>query len=122
VNQGVIIMAVVSRWIQPVPAAGENFNPVEIRTLIAEHLNVGVERVADDAHFIKDLGADWLDHLELMIMIEDRFGGLEITEADADHIEVVGDLIRYVETWVNRRAEAMTGAPPTSMRRPAKAT
>ncbi len=115
-------MAVVSRWIQPVPAAGENFNPVEIRTLIAEHLNVGVERVADDAHFIKDLGADWLDHLELMIMIEDRFGGLEITEADADHIEVVGDLIRYVETWVNRRAEAMTGAPPTSMRRPAKAT
>src|SRR6266498_3660939 len=96
---------------------GGGFNPVEIRTLIAEHLDVGVERVADDAHFIKDLGADWLDHLELMIMIEDRFGGLEITEADADHIEVVGDLIRHVETWVNRRADAMTGAPPTSTRR-----
>jgi acyl carrier protein len=115
-------MAVVSRWTQPVPAAGENFNPVEIRTLIAEHLDVGVERVADDAHFIKDLGADWLDHLELMIMIEDRFGGLEITEADADHIEVVGDLIHYVEARVNRRAEAMTSAPPTSTRRPAAAT
>ena len=98
-------MAVVSRWIQPVPAAGENFNPVEIRTLIAEHLNVGVERVADDAHFIKDLGADWLDHLELMIMVEDRFSGLEITEDDVDQIEVVGDLIRYVETWFNTKQQ-----------------
>jgi acyl carrier protein len=45
--------------------------------------------------------ADWLDPLELMIMIEDRFGGLEITDDGADQIKVVGDLIRYVETWVN---------------------
>ncbi len=82
---------------------GGGFNPVEIRTLIAEHLDVDLERVADDAHFIRDLGADWLDRLELMIMIEDRFGGLEIAEADVDQIEVVGDLIRFVEKWVNRR-------------------
>ena len=36
-----------------------------------------------------------------MIMIEDRFGGLEISDDDAGQIKVVGDLIRYVETWVN---------------------
>jgi len=36
-----------------------------------------------------------------MIIIEDRFGGLEITDDDADQIRVVGDLIRYVENWVN---------------------
>jgi acyl carrier protein len=95
-------MAVVSPLMQSISATKQALNTVEIRTLIAEHLDVRLERVTDDAHFIKDLGADWLDRLELMIMIEDRFGGLEITEDDVDQIEVVGDLIRYVETWVNR--------------------
>ncbi|HME98916.1 MAG TPA: patatin-like phospholipase family protein, partial [Terriglobia bacterium] len=44
-----------------------------VRTLIANHLGVDVKRVTDEAHFTDDLGADWLDRLELMIVIEDRF-------------------------------------------------
>ena len=94
-------MTILLSSIQQIPATKDRFNTIEIRTLIAEHLDVGIERVTDEAHFIDDLGADWLDRLELMIMIEDRFGGLEITDDDAGQIKVVGDLIRYVETWVN---------------------
>ena len=48
--------------------------------------------------FTQDLGADWLDRLELMMVIEDQFAGVEIADADVDQIEVVGDLIRYIET------------------------
>ena len=92
-------MNILSSSIQQIPATKDRF--IEIRTLIAEHLDVDIERVTDEAHFVDDLGADWLDRLELMIMIEDRFGGLEITDDDADQIRVVGDLIRYVENWVN---------------------
>jgi len=50
-----------------------------------------VERVTDEAHFTDDLGADWLDRLELMIVIEDQFPAVEITDDDVDQIEVVGD-------------------------------
>ena len=96
----VVAMTILLSSIQK-PATKDRFNIIEIRTLIAEHLDVDIERVTDKAHFIDDLGADWLDRLELIIMIEDRFGGLEITDDDADQIKVVGDLIRYVETWVN---------------------
>ena len=92
-------MTILLSSIQQIPATRDRF--IEIRTLIAEHLNVDIQRVTDEAHFIDDLGADWLDRLELMIIIEDRFGGLEITDDDADQIRVVGDLIRYVENWVN---------------------
>ena len=92
-------MYILSSSIQQIPATKDRF--IEIRTLIAKHLDLDIERVTDEAHFIDDLGADWLDRLELMIMIEDRFGGLEITDDDADQIRVVGDLIRYVENWVN---------------------
>jgi len=69
----------------------------KIRALVAAHLEVDVSRVTDDAHLIEDLGADWLDRLELMILLEDQFAGLEITDNDADQIEFVGDLIRYIE-------------------------
>ena len=92
-------MNILSSSIQQIPATRDRF--IEIRTLIAEHLDVDIQRVTDEADFIDDLGADWLDRLELMIIIEDRFGGLEITDDDADQIRVVGDLIRYVENWVN---------------------
>jgi acyl carrier protein len=33
-----------------------------------------------------------------MMVIEDQFAGVEIADADVDQIEVVGDLIRYIET------------------------
>ena len=70
----------------------------QVRALIANHLGVSIGRITDETHFTDDLGADWLDRLELMMVIEDQFAGVEITDADIDQIEVVGDLIRYIET------------------------
>jgi acyl carrier protein len=54
----------------------------DVRTLIANHLGVDVKRVTDEAHFTDDLGADWLDRLELMIVIEDRSAHVVITDED----------------------------------------
>ena len=82
----------------------------DVRTLVANHLGVSVGRVTDEAHFTNDLGADWLDRLELMMVVEDHFAGLEITDADVDQIEVVGDLIRHIETVDNERRRR--GAAP----------
>ncbi|HEY6992682.1 MAG TPA: acyl carrier protein [Xanthobacteraceae bacterium] len=81
----------------------------EIRALIADHLGVEVERVTDEAHLADDLGADWLDRLELMIAVEDQFAEVEITDADADQISVVGDLIRYVESVAGETTTAVPG-------------
>ena len=82
-----------------------------LRLLIAQHFGVALERVTDEAHFADDLGADWLDRIELMIVIEDQFVGVEITDDDADQINVVGDLIRHVESLAGaaaRRNAAVT--------------
>src|SRR5262245_13747103 len=84
----------------------------DVRTLIAHQLGVDVKRVTDEAHFTDDLGADWLDRLELMIVIEDRFADVVITDEDVDQLEVVGDLIRHIETVDNeRRRPSTVGAP-----------
>src|SRR6266481_4263264 len=82
----------------------------DVRTLIANHLGVSVRHVTDDAHLTDDLGADWLDRLDLMIAVENQFVGVEITDDDVDRIELVGDLIRHIETWDNERRRR--GASP----------
>jgi acyl carrier protein len=86
------------------PTSGQQGLAVgEIRALVARHLHVDVGRVTDEAHFRHDLGADWLDRLELLLLIEDQFADVEITDDDAHQIEVVGDLMRYVEGARSRR-------------------
>jgi len=79
-------------------AARELFVGNDVRTLIARQLEVDIKRVTDEAHFTDDLGADWLDRLELMLAIEDQFADVEMTDNDVDQIDVVGDLIRYLES------------------------
>ena len=66
-------------------------------------------KVTDEAHLSDDLGVDWLDQLELLVLIEDEFVGVEFSDVTA--IEVVGDLIRHMEkarhvVSVHRRSAA----------------
>ena len=68
----------------------------KVRWLIAEYASVDVKEVSDEAHLTDDLGLDWLDQLELLVLIEDEFAGVEFFENSA-HVELVGDLIRQVE-------------------------
>jgi acyl carrier protein len=74
-----------------------NFDADEVRTFIAEYLDIDAKRVTDEAHLSDDLGLDWLDKLELMILIEDKFVEVEFSDAAVQEIEVVGDLIRRIE-------------------------
>jgi acyl carrier protein len=80
----------------------------DVGTLIAHQLGVDVKRVTDEAYFTDDLGADWLDRLELMIVIEDRFADVVITDEDVDQIEVVGDLIGHIENVDQGRRQRPT--------------
>jgi acyl carrier protein len=77
-------------------APQEAFDSDKARTLIAEYLGIEVKQVTDEAHF-GELGMDRYDRLELMILIEDAFIGVESTDNDAEQIEFVGDLIRHIE-------------------------
>jgi acyl carrier protein len=99
-----LIMTIMSPSIEEISGPTRPSDSV-VRALIARHLDVDIGRVTDDASFIDDLGADWLDRLELMIVIEDHFPGIEIPEDDADRIQVVGDLIRYIECGVKRQQQ-----------------
>ena len=74
----------------------EAFDSDQVRTFIAEYLGIEAKQVTDEVHF-GEFGMDRFDRLELMILIEDAFIGVEIRDNDADQIEFVGDLIRHIE-------------------------
>ena len=72
-----------------------------VRRIIARHFGVKLDRVVDDAR-LRDFGADWLDRLELLIVIEDQVPDVEINDLIASHIETVGDLMRAMEDSATR--------------------
>ena len=98
------------KWSEKATATREVLAPNDVRTLIANQLGVDVKPVTDEAHFTDDLGADWLDRLELMIVIEDRYTNVVITDEDVDQIEVIGDLIRHIENVNNDRRRSIVEA------------
>src|SRR5262245_65585005 len=105
-DSGGLIMTIASlKWSQKATATREVLASNDVRTLIANQLGVDAKRVTDEAHFTDDLRADWLDRLELMIVIEERFANVVITDEDDDQIEVVGDLIRHIENVENQERQ-----------------
>jgi acyl carrier protein len=84
--------------LQQLTSRQERFCISDLRTLIAKQLGVDIESVTTETHFTNDLGADLLDRVELMLAIEDHFVGVDITDDDVEQIEVVGDLIRRLNT------------------------
>ncbi|MYH41054.1 MAG: acyl carrier protein [Chloroflexi bacterium] len=71
-----------------------------VRSLIVEQLGVEEAQVTSNASFVDDLNADSLDLVELIMSIEEEFGGddagLEISDEDAEKIQTVQDAVDYL--------------------------
>ena len=52
-------------------------------------------QVSLDSHFINDLGLDSLDHVEVMMAIEDEFG-FEIPDEHAEKLLTPAKIVEYV--------------------------
>ena len=68
----------------------------KVKDIIVEQLGVNAEQVTTNASFIEDLGADSLDTVELAMAFEEEFG-VEVPDEDAEKLQSVGDVIKYIE-------------------------
>jgi acyl carrier protein len=67
-----------------------------VKDIVVEQLGVKPEQVTPQAKFIEDLGADSLDTVELVMALEEEFG-IEVPDEQAEKLQSVGDVIKYVE-------------------------
>jgi acyl carrier protein len=63
--------------------------------IVTEQLGVEEDTVTVDSNFTEDLGADSLDTVELIMMLEEEFE-VEISDEDAEKITTVLEAIEYV--------------------------
>ncbi|XP_055853742.1 acyl carrier protein, mitochondrial isoform X3 [Episyrphus balteatus] len=70
---------------------------IKQRVLLVLNLydKVDPKKLSVDSHFITDLGLDSLDHVEVIMAMEDEFG-FEIPDGDAEKLLRPADIIRYV--------------------------
>jgi acyl carrier protein len=68
----------------------------KVKELIVEQLDVDPELVTEETDFMKDLEADSLDAVEIILGVEDEYG-IEIPDDVAENFTKVGDIVKYVE-------------------------
>ena len=68
----------------------------KIKTILAEQLDADPDEMAMETNIAKDLGADSLDVVELLMSIEDEFG-VEIPDEEVENIKTIGELVEYIE-------------------------
>ncbi|MEG2849387.1 MAG: acyl carrier protein [Bacteroidales bacterium] len=68
----------------------------KVKEIIVDKLGVDAAEVTLEASFTKDLGADSLDTVELIMEFEKEFG-ISIPDDQAEKITTVGDAVSYIE-------------------------
>ena len=72
----------------------------KIKDIIVDQLGVEEEAVTMETHLMKDLEADSLDAVEIIMAIEEEFD-IEVPDEEAEKFQVVGDIVKYVEEASN---------------------
>ena len=74
----------------------------KVKQIIVEQLGVDEGEVTPNASFVDDLGADSLDTVELVMAFEEEFG-VEVPDEDAEKLQTVGDVIKYIEEKASKQ-------------------
>ncbi len=68
----------------------------KVQTILAKQLRKDPSLITMDSLIKKDLGADSLDILQLLMRIEDQYG-IVIPDQELAKFETVGDVVKYLE-------------------------
>ena len=70
----------------------------QIKEIVAKQLGISIDKITNDMELIKDLNADSLDTVELMMTIEERFG-IDFQEDDVEGLSTVQSVIDFVKKF-----------------------
>ncbi len=72
---------------------------VRTRQVIADLLKVHLDAVTDDAHFVRNLGMESIQQVELLAALEEEFD-VEVDEEETAQNVTVGMAVAYMEQIV----------------------
>ncbi|CAG5117882.1 unnamed protein product [Candidula unifasciata] len=87
----------ICQHIQTYSTATVNVASIEDRVvkICKAYDKINADKLTLDSHFMNDLGLDSLDHVEIIMGIEDEFG-FEIPDADSEKLLRPRDIVQYI--------------------------
>ena len=71
----------------------------KIKKMLAEQLDVEEETLTAETDIARDLGADSLDVVEILMSLEDEFS-VEIPDEEIENIRTIGELTEYIQNRI----------------------
>ena len=68
----------------------------KVKKLLAEQLNISVDKITENSKVIDDLGADSLDVVEMLMTLEDEFN-VTVTDEESVTLKTVGDIVKLID-------------------------
>ena len=71
----------------------------KVREIIAEQLDADPEDITLDTDLMKDLEADSLDAVEIIMALEEEYD-IEIPDEDAEKFKTVENIVQFIEDLI----------------------
>ncbi len=68
----------------------------KVSKMLAEQLNIAADTIRPEQEVVKDLGADSLDVVELMMALEDEYG-ITLPENEVENVKTVQDIVDMMQ-------------------------
>lgn len=68
----------------------------KVKEMLANQLNIEVDKITEGSKIVEDLGADSLDMIEMLMALEEEFG-LSIPDDKAEGLKTVGDITKFID-------------------------
>lgn len=69
----------------------------KVKQLVASQLNKPVEKITEESRLIEDLGADSLDIMEMLMVLEDEFN-ISIMDEEVEQMKTIAGVVKVVES------------------------
>ena len=68
----------------------------KVKEMLVDKLGISEDKVTLDSEIIKDLGADSLDLVEMILSLEENFG-VTISDEQTENIKTVKDIVDIID-------------------------
>ena len=68
----------------------------KVRNMLVEKLGISEDKITPDSEIIKDLGADSLDLVEMLLSLEENFG-VTVSDEQTETIKSVKDIVDIID-------------------------
>jgi len=68
-----------------------------VKKLLSEQLNIKPETITEKSRVIEDLGADSLDVVEMLMVLEDEFN-VTVSDEESMALKTVGDICSLIDS------------------------